>query len=243
MGVYCVGSMSKTYFEDAPTCDECDCEISGPVIKKGAMRMCRYCANGQPHPAVKAPITPVIAPPVMVVALPMPPGPKPKLIHLQIDLTRPACAVIGCPNPAKARRLCGAHWIAAKKTGQLADLPKRNWAAAPENIDITKPGCVAIGCHCARVYRGFCRSHYNNIRRNKLQYLLLPLDPNRYKKPRPRTKPPKYQTPMPIMREIVRLRKLGHTWHQAAILSGAERPTMASNRAKNLYLCGKINIP
>ena len=234
--------MSKTYFEDAPTCDECDCEISGPVIKKGAMRMCQHCAKGQPKPAVKAPITPSIPRPV-VIALRLPPGPKPKLIHLQIDLTRPACAVIDCPNPAKGRRLCGAHWIAAKKTGQLADLPKRNWAAAPENIDATKPGCVAIGCHCARVYRGFCCSHYNNIRRNKLQHLLLPLDPDRYKKPRPRTKPPKYQTPMPIMREIVRLRKLGHTWHQAAILSGAERPTMASNRAKNLYLCGKINIP
>jgi hypothetical protein len=120
-------------------------------------------------------------------------------------------------------------------------MPKANWVAAPESIDASKRGCVALGCKHARVWRGFCRSHYNNIRRNKLQHLLLPIDPNRHKVPRPRTKPPRYLTPIPVIREIVRHRKDGNTWHQSAILAGAEHPTLAANRAKNLLLCGKIN--
>jgi len=237
--------MSKTYFEAMPTCDECDQEISGPVIKKGVLSLCRTCAEGKAKPRPLPPALTIEAPIAPTVALPLPPleivtayPKKVKTTHLQIDLTRPMCAVIDCQRPCKGRHLCQYHWVVARKTGQLDAMPKANWAAAPENIDASKPGCAAIGCNHDRYLRGFCHGHYNNIHRNKLQHLLLA--PARTKKSYLRTRPPRYKTPMPMIREIVRHRKEGNTWHQSALLAGAEQPTLAANRAKNLLLCGKI---
>jgi hypothetical protein len=222
-----------------PICDMCDEEISGPVVKKGLLSLCRPCAKGQPHAAPKAPIAPVqlLPHPALktVTRRPM----EATITRLVFNCGSAGCIVMGCPKPARARRLCSAHWVAARKTGQLTETRKVIWKAAPENIDASKPGCAAIGCKHAREWRGFCRSHYNNIRRNKLQHLLLA--PAKTKKSYLRTRPPRYKTPMPMIREIVRHRKEGNTWHQSALLAGAEQPTLAANRAKNLLLRGKIN--
>ena len=237
MGLALGGAVSSR-MNRLPICDMCDEEISGPVVKKGMLSLCRPCSKGQPHAAPKAPITPGAAmpcPPLEIVTA----YPKKVKIILQIDLTRPMCAVVDCRRRRKCRRLCAYHWVIARKTGQLDAMPKDNWVAAPGNIDASKPGCAAIGCSHDRHLRGFCHGHYNNIHRNKLQHLLLA--PARTKKSYLRTKPPRYKTPMPMIREIVRHRKEGNTWHQSALLAGAEQPTLAANRAKNLLLRGKIN--
>jgi len=235
-------------FMQLPVCDECDQEISGPVVKKGLLSLCRPCAKGQPHAAPKAPIAPTQLlphPALKTLTLP-PPDDTPRAARvtptqLKIDTSKHGCIVVGCPSPIRSRRLCCAHYCAARKTGQINKMPKLFWVAASDNIDVSKQGCIAIGCNRNRKTRGFCGVHYNNVLKHKQTHLLLPAIPIEIRNASVRhIQPVRYLTPEAVMHEIVRIKKTGKSWHQAALLAGVQQPLLAANRTRNLFHRGKI---
>jgi hypothetical protein len=152
MGLALGGAVSNQFMR-LPICDICEEEISGPVVKKGLLSLCRPCSKGHPHAAPKAPIapkaasplpSPILTPPpasvaIVAIAAPRPPPPPitphlPRVkpdgstapIRLVFDLAKKStrfCIVVGCDFMALSRHLCDKHYTYARKSGQAHEAP------------------------------------------------------------------------------------------------------------------------
>ena len=257
-------------FMYAPTCDECGAEVSGPVIKKGLLSLCRPCAKGQPYIAAKAPITPSVAsplpspiltppsPPIATVAPPRPAPPPitPRLprvkpdgstapIRLTFDLTKAGtriCIVVGCGFISLSRYMCDKHYCYARKSGQVSEVPlKPQWHPSPETIDFSLPTCGVIGCLKDRRARGFCTVHYRKIIHLNLLHLLAPPIPPTARKLKGRSKRIYiYSVPKDLMLEVVRLKVKGVTWCEAAQKAGCAKPYADAQKIRCLYNRGRL---
>jgi len=256
-------------FMQLPACDECDQEISGPVVKKGMLSLCRPCSKGQPHAPAKAPIapnvamplpSPILTPPPASVAIVAPRPPPPPItphlprvkpdgstapVRLAFDLAKKdtrRCIVADCDFMALSRHMCDKHYTYARKSGQVYEAPlKPQWHPSPETIDLSLPTCGAIGCPKARRTRGFCTTHYRKIMHLGLAHFLVPPIPPTERKLKGRAKRSyAYTVPKALMIEVVRLKVPGVTWCEAARLAGCATPYQDSVRIQSLYRRGRL---
>jgi len=130
-----------------PACDDCNREISGPVIKKGLLSLCRPCASGKPQPVAQAPMAPKASP------LPSP------ILAPPVATAAPEAAPIAAPARPKPPPI----------TPRLPRV-KPDGTTTPIRLefDLTKAGtriCIVVGCGFMSLSRYMCDKHYTYARK------------------------------------------------------------------------------